>query len=128
MSGVASIALGTAPVVGGALLGVAAGQLKAPDYRGLIKQDMDLLDRLPPEATARRADVQRTIDADIDRVLPVHATPPGSTLPIVPGWVFHLPPNLGDSRHVTEPSEQCWSGSLSGWICRQGMDSGVLKK
>ncbi|MGA8544768.1 MAG: hypothetical protein WB785_05890 [Mycobacterium sp.] len=58
--------MGTAPVVGGALLGAAAGQLKAPDYRALIKQDMDLLDRLPPEATARRAAVQRTIDARID--------------------------------------------------------------
>jgi hypothetical protein len=42
------------------------GQLKAPDYRGLIKQDMDLLDRLPPEATARRADLQHTIDVRID--------------------------------------------------------------
>jgi hypothetical protein len=50
----AQLALGTAPIVGGARLAV--GQLKAPDYRGLIKQDMDLLDRLPPEATARRAD------------------------------------------------------------------------
>ena len=66
MAGLAQLALGTAPVVGGALLAVGAGQLKAPDYRGLIKQDMDLLDRLPPEATARRADLQHTIDLRID--------------------------------------------------------------
>jgi hypothetical protein len=66
MPGLAQLALGTAPVVGGALLAVGAGQLKAPDYRGLIKQDMDLLDRLPPEATARRADLQHTIDVRID--------------------------------------------------------------
>lgn len=66
MPGLASIAMGTAPVIGGVLMGAAAGQLKAPDYRALIKQDMDLLDRLPPEATARRAAVQRTIDARID--------------------------------------------------------------
>jgi hypothetical protein len=45
---------------------VGAGQLKPPDYRGLIKQDMDLLDRLPPQATARRADLQHTIDLRID--------------------------------------------------------------
>jgi hypothetical protein len=66
MAGLTQLALGTAPVVGGALLAVGAGQLKAPDYRGLIKQDMDLLDRLPPEATARRADLQHTIDVRID--------------------------------------------------------------
>jgi hypothetical protein len=65
MPGLAQLALGTAPVVGGALLAVGAGQLKAPDYRGLIKQDMDLLDRLPPEATARWADLQHTIDVRI---------------------------------------------------------------
>jgi hypothetical protein len=66
MPGLAQLTLGTAPVVGGALLAVGAGQLKAPDYRGLIKQDMDLLDRLPPEATARRAGLQHTIDLRID--------------------------------------------------------------
>ncbi|MGB8388671.1 hypothetical protein [Mycobacterium sp.] len=48
------------------MLAVAAGQFKGPDYRGLIKQDMDLLDRLPPEAGKRRAALQRTIDARID--------------------------------------------------------------
>ena len=66
MAGLAQLALGTAPVVGGALLAVGAGQLKAPDYRGLIKQDMDLLDRLPPDATERRANLQRSIDDRID--------------------------------------------------------------
>jgi len=48
------------------MLAIAAGQFKGPDYRGLISQDMDLLDRLPPEAGKRRADLQRTIDARID--------------------------------------------------------------
>jgi hypothetical protein len=66
MPGLAQLALGTAPVVGGALLAVGAGQFKASDYRGLIKQDMDLLDWLPPEATGRRADLQHTIDVRID--------------------------------------------------------------
>ncbi|MCV7049510.1 hypothetical protein H7H82_02615 [Mycobacterium heidelbergense] len=48
------------------MLAIAAGQFKGPNYRELIKQDMDLLDRLPPEATARRAELQRTIDDRID--------------------------------------------------------------
>ena len=45
MPGIAEIALGAAPIAGGALLGVAAGNLKPPDVRGQIKQDFDLLDR-----------------------------------------------------------------------------------
>lgn len=61
-----STALGAAPIFGGALLTAAAGQFKGPDLRGLIKQDLDLLDRIPPEQTQRRADLQRTIDERID--------------------------------------------------------------
>jgi hypothetical protein len=64
--GLGQIALNTAPIFGGALLAVAAGQFKGPNYRGLIKEDMDLLDRLPPEAATRRAHLQRSIDARID--------------------------------------------------------------
>ncbi len=66
MAGLGQIALNSAPVFGGAMLAIAAGQFKGPNYRGLIKDDMDLLDRLPPDAAARRADLQRTIDARID--------------------------------------------------------------
>ncbi len=66
MAGLGQMALNSAPVFGGVLFAVAAGQLRGPNYRGLIKEDMDLLDRLPPEATARRAELQRTIDARID--------------------------------------------------------------
>jgi hypothetical protein len=64
--GLGQIALSSAPIFGGALLAIAAGQFRGPDYRGLIKQDMDLLDRLPPEATQRRAELERTIEARID--------------------------------------------------------------
>jgi hypothetical protein len=67
--GLGQIALSSAPVVGGAMVGVAAGQLRGPNYRGQIKEDMDLLDRLPPEATTRRADLQRSIDARIDDLI-----------------------------------------------------------
>jgi hypothetical protein len=66
VAGLGAIALNSAPVFGGAMLAIAAGQFKGPNYRGLIKEDMDLLDRLPPDATTRRADLQRTIDARID--------------------------------------------------------------
>jgi hypothetical protein len=66
MAGLGQIALNSAPLFGGAMLGIAAGQFKGPNYRGLIREDMDLLDRLPPEAATRRAALQRTIDARID--------------------------------------------------------------
>lgn len=48
MPGIAEIALAGAPIAGGALLGVAAGNLRPPDIRALIVKDMDLLDRSPP--------------------------------------------------------------------------------
>jgi hypothetical protein len=69
MAGLAGFALGTAPVAGGALLAVAAGQFKGPDFRALIKQDQDLLERVPAEQTARRAELQRTIDMRIDDLI-----------------------------------------------------------
>ncbi|OJZ74251.1 hypothetical protein BRW65_10535 [Mycobacterium paraffinicum] len=69
MTGLGQIALNSAPVFGGAMLAVAAGQFRRPDYRGLIAQDMDLLERLPPEAATRRAELQRTIDARIDDLI-----------------------------------------------------------
>lgn len=66
-----SMALGAAPVFGGALVTAAAGQFKGPDLRGLIKQDLDLLDRIPPEQTERRAGLQRTVDERIDDLVAV---------------------------------------------------------
>jgi hypothetical protein len=66
MAGLAELALGAAPIAGGALLAAAAGQIKGPDYRGMIKQDMDLLERIPQDQTERRAKLQRTIDTRID--------------------------------------------------------------
>ena len=72
MSGLAGLALGTVPIAGGALLATAGqlkGPLKAPDFRGLIRQDQDLLKGIPPEQTARRAELQRTIDVRIDDLI-----------------------------------------------------------
>ncbi|MEU0494411.1 hypothetical protein [Mycobacterium sp. NPDC006124] len=67
--GIADFALAGAPIAGGALLGVVAGNLRGPDVRGLIKQDMDLLERLPPEQTERRAELQRVIDLRVDDLI-----------------------------------------------------------
>jgi hypothetical protein len=43
MPGIAELALGAAPIAGGALLGAAAGSFKGPDVRGMFAMDMDLL-------------------------------------------------------------------------------------
>lgn len=67
--GIADLALGAAPLAGGALLGALAGNLKPPDVRAAIKADMDLLDRIPAEQAERRAELQRTIDMRIDEVI-----------------------------------------------------------
>jgi hypothetical protein len=65
--GILELMLGALPVFGGALLGVTAGRLKGPDFRGTIKEDLALLDLLPPDQQGvRRAELQRTIDQRID--------------------------------------------------------------
>ncbi|BDX32983.1 hypothetical protein TUM20985_35300 [Mycobacterium antarcticum] len=69
MAGIADIALAGAPIAGGALLGVVAGNLRAPDVRAVIKQDMELLKLLPAEQVERRAELQRVIDIRIDDMI-----------------------------------------------------------
>jgi ABC-type antimicrobial peptide transport system permease subunit len=69
MPGIAELALGAAPIAGGAMLAAAAGSIKGPDFRALINKDMDLLERIPPEQTERRAELQRTIDDRIDDLI-----------------------------------------------------------
>ena len=63
--GIADIALGAAPIAGGALLGVAAGNLRGPDVRGAIKDDIALLDKIPEENVALRAALRKSIDERI---------------------------------------------------------------
>jgi hypothetical protein len=69
MSGIASFALAGAPIAGGALVGLLAGNLRGPDVRALIKQDMDLLESLPSDQVERRAELQRVIDIRIDDII-----------------------------------------------------------
>ncbi|MGY4709894.1 hypothetical protein ACXDF8_10130 [Mycolicibacterium sp. CBM1] len=69
MVGIADIALGAAPIAGGALLGIAAGTMKGPDIRGMIKSDLELLDKLPPEDVELRAALKASIDRRIQDVI-----------------------------------------------------------
>jgi hypothetical protein len=66
MPAVADLALGMAPIAGGLALGAAAGYLKGPDVRKAIKQDLELLEHLPPEDVERRAELKQSIDTRID--------------------------------------------------------------
>lgn len=52
MSAISGFALGAAPIAGGALLGLAAGNLRGPDVRGAIKADLELLEKLPPRTSS----------------------------------------------------------------------------
>jgi hypothetical protein len=63
--GIADLALGAAPIAGGALMGLAAGSLKGPDFRGMIQTDLDLLDKIPPEDAELRAEFKASIDRRI---------------------------------------------------------------
>lgn len=69
MPGLSELALGAAPIAGGALFGIAAGNVKSPDVRAAITKDMDLLDRLPEEQTERRERLQQSIDHRIDALI-----------------------------------------------------------
>jgi hypothetical protein len=66
MPGLAALVLGSAPVFGGALLAAAAGQFVGTDFRAGIKEDMELLERLPEDETERRAALRRSIADRID--------------------------------------------------------------
>ena len=69
MSGISNLAAGGGVLAGGALLGLVAGNMRGPDVRGLIKQDMELLEGIPAEQVERRAELQRVIDIRIDDIV-----------------------------------------------------------
>ncbi|MET0897854.1 MAG: hypothetical protein ABWY45_08090 [Mycobacterium sp.] len=69
MPGIAELAMSGAPIAGGALLGLAAGSFKGTDVRALIKQDMELLEKIAPEEVERRAELQRVINMRIDDLI-----------------------------------------------------------
>ena len=67
MSGLGAFALGAAPIFGGLLLGSQAGKTNTKvDLRGIIKEELDLLERLPQDQVIRRAALERTIVNHLD--------------------------------------------------------------
>jgi hypothetical protein len=62
MAGMGDMALGAAPIAGGAMLGALAGTFKGPDFRALIKSDIELLDSLPEDAVELRAALKDSIE------------------------------------------------------------------
>jgi hypothetical protein len=69
MPGITEIALSAAPIAGGALLGVVAGNLKPPDIRGNIAKDMALLQRIPDDQPELRTRLKDSIDRRIDALI-----------------------------------------------------------
>ena len=69
MPGMAAMAMGAAPVLGGALLGAAVGQLRGPGMREGIKQDLELLEQLPEVEVTRREALRRSINERIDELV-----------------------------------------------------------
>ena len=69
MSGIAEVALGAAPVAGGAVLGSLLGTLKGPDLRASIKSDVELLEKMPAADAVLRAELKRTIDSRIEELI-----------------------------------------------------------
>jgi hypothetical protein len=69
MPGIAELALGAAPIAGGALLGIAAGNLRGPDFRAMIAKDMDLLERIPDDRPELKARLKASIDQRIEDLI-----------------------------------------------------------
>jgi hypothetical protein len=69
MPGIAQLALGAAPIAGGALLGAAAGSFKGPDFRSMIAKDMDLLERIPDDQPELKARLKASIDERINDLI-----------------------------------------------------------
>ncbi len=69
MPGMAAVAMGAAPVLGGALFGAAVGQLRGPNLREGIKQDLELLEQLPEIEAARREALRRSINDRVDELV-----------------------------------------------------------
>ena len=62
MPGIAELLLGAAPLAGGALIGIAAGNLRGPDLRGTIVKDIELLERIPDDRPELKVRLKASID------------------------------------------------------------------
>ena len=71
MTRIGDIALGAAPIAGGAMLGSLIGTFKGPDLRAALKSDIELLNSIPEENVELRAELQRTIDLRVRELVEV---------------------------------------------------------
>ena len=71
MSIIGDIALGAAPIAGGAMLGSLIGTFKGPDLRAALKTEIELLKSIPEENVELRAELQRTIDLRVHELVEV---------------------------------------------------------
>jgi len=69
MPGIAELALGAAPIAGGARVDDAAGGPKRPDVRGMIIKDLDLLDRIPDDQPELKARMKASITERISDLI-----------------------------------------------------------
>lgn len=69
MTRLGDIALGAAPIAGGAMLGTLVGTFKGPDLRTALKSDIELLKSLPEENVELRAELQRTVDMRVHELV-----------------------------------------------------------
>src|ERR1700712_4851408 len=69
MPSMAAMAMGAAPVLGGALLGAAVGQFRGPNMREGIKQDLELLEQMPGTEAVRRDALRCSINDRIDELI-----------------------------------------------------------
>jgi ABC-type antimicrobial peptide transport system permease subunit len=69
MPGIAALAMGAAPIAGGALLGIAAGNMRGPDFRAMIAKDMDLLERIPDDQPELKARLKASIEERLDDMI-----------------------------------------------------------
>jgi len=68
--GIGALATGAAPILGGVLLAMAGNQIVgAGNFRGGIKDDLELLEMLPESETARREALRATIVERVDDVI-----------------------------------------------------------
>ena len=74
MVGLSGFAIGAAPVLGGALLAIAGGQLmNGWSFRDSIKDDIELLALLPEEDAERRAALRQSIAERVDDLIEANA-------------------------------------------------------
>lgn len=69
MTRIGDIALGAAPIAGGAMLGTLMGTFKGPDLRAALKADIELLKSIPEDRVELRAQLQRTIDMRVEELV-----------------------------------------------------------